>query len=903
VADIFVSYTSRDRAWAEWIGQELEKLGHVPHVDAWEISGGGDIAAWMDERHDKADHILCVVSEIYLSKPYSSWERRSGQWAAQTDRPNFVLPVRIEDCKLRTLLASVKYCDLFGMEELEARARLTEFLKPAGKPTGPVPFPGMKKGDASIDTSPPHVEIAFPGKIDPARKTGTVAISNIPITVPRHFLGRDDDLAAIDKALTSSNGRAAITALHGLRGVGKTTLAAAFAERHGSKYRATWWIRAEAESAMRADLVGLGVRMEWVAADAQEDPALKTVMDRLRDEGDGLLLIYDNANNAREFEKYATHGGFAQIIVTSNAPDWRGVAAPVEIEVWPPEIGADFLIERTGRSEDRSAAVALSEALGGLPLAHEQAAAYCERLGILLSDYASRFGAAPGKYLDDARAAPEQYHNGLTVSKTFALAIEEAAKLHAAAEPLIVYASLLAPEPIPLYLFSEAREVFAEPFASLLKDDSLDEAIATLRAFALVDRESIPDERDPSVMTNCIRLHRLIRQVAILRRSADAQTEIQREWIEGIARAYPEDVFRNPETWPRARRLDIIAMSLVGDSVIILRGAKTAALQVLDRLATYRQSALAAYATARSLFERALAMEEASGPDNHEAAARLNSLGVVLHAQGDFDVARPYFDRALAICEKALGPNHLETAISLNNLGGLLDSQGDFAGARPYYERALAIREKALGRDHPDTATSLNNLGYLLQSQGDFAGARPYYERALAIRETALGRDHLDTGTSVNNLGYLLRVQGHLADARSYYARALDIHEKALGPDHPDVAMCLNNLGALLQRQRDFAGARRYHERSLAIREKALGPDHPDTAVSLNNLGYLLQSQGDLAEARPYHERALDILEKKLGLTHPSTQTVAKNVAFLFDKLELPNEAAAIREKFGIKDE
>jgi hypothetical protein len=77
VADIFVSYTSDDRDWAFWIGQELEKLGHVPRIDAWEISGGGDIAKWMEERHDKADHILCVISTAYLTKPYSSWERRA----------------------------------------------------------------------------------------------------------------------------------------------------------------------------------------------------------------------------------------------------------------------------------------------------------------------------------------------------------------------------------------------------------------------------------------------------------------------------------------------------------------------------------------------------------------------------------------------------------------------------------------------------------------------------------------------------------------------------------------------------------------------------------------------------------------------------------------------------------
>jgi hypothetical protein len=32
VADIFVSYTSDDRDWAFWIGQELLKLGHEAHL-------------------------------------------------------------------------------------------------------------------------------------------------------------------------------------------------------------------------------------------------------------------------------------------------------------------------------------------------------------------------------------------------------------------------------------------------------------------------------------------------------------------------------------------------------------------------------------------------------------------------------------------------------------------------------------------------------------------------------------------------------------------------------------------------------------------------------------------------------------------------------------------------------
>jgi hypothetical protein len=44
------------------------------------------------------------------------------------------------------------------------------------------------------------------------------------------------------------------------------------------------------------------------------------------------------------------------------------------------------LIARTGRAVEREAALALSQALGGLPFAHEQAAAYCERLEISLAD-------------------------------------------------------------------------------------------------------------------------------------------------------------------------------------------------------------------------------------------------------------------------------------------------------------------------------------------------------------------------------------------------------------------------------------------------------------------------------------------------------------------------------------
>lgn len=160
------------------------------------------------------------------------------------------------------------------------------------------------------------------------------------------------------------------------------------------------------------------------AADEKEEPAVAVVLERLRHEGEGILLIFDNAIDASKLKPYLPRGGAAQVLVTSNAHAWRGVAEPVEIRLWPKQIGADYLIARTGREAERAAAEALSDALGGLPLAHEQAAAYCERLDIPLGEYARRFATTPAKYLDDARHASAQYHDGLTVAKTFALAID-----------------------------------------------------------------------------------------------------------------------------------------------------------------------------------------------------------------------------------------------------------------------------------------------------------------------------------------------------------------------------------------------------------------------------------------------------------------------------------------------
>ncbi len=64
VADISSVTSSYVAAWARWIAKELEVLGRVAHVHEWgDQTRRRHLRAWMESRHDAADHVLCVVSD------------------------------------------------------------------------------------------------------------------------------------------------------------------------------------------------------------------------------------------------------------------------------------------------------------------------------------------------------------------------------------------------------------------------------------------------------------------------------------------------------------------------------------------------------------------------------------------------------------------------------------------------------------------------------------------------------------------------------------------------------------------------------------------------------------------------------------------------------------------------
>lgn len=106
-------------------------------------------------------------------------------------------------------------------------------------------------------------------------------------------------------------------------------------------------------------------------------------------------------------------------------------------------------MQRRSGQDDRQAARALAEELGGLPLAIEQAGAYIEATGTPLAEYLALFRSRRSELLGTA-ADPETP----TVAATWKLTFEDLRQRAPAAADLLTIVAFLAPDEIPRQLFA-----------------------------------------------------------------------------------------------------------------------------------------------------------------------------------------------------------------------------------------------------------------------------------------------------------------------------------------------------------------------------------------------------------------------------------------------------------------
>jgi hypothetical protein len=147
---------------------------------------------------------------------------------------------------------------------------------------------------------------------------------------PPGFVPRADLLAMLDAA---GPGVAVVRAVTGMRGVGKTQLAAAYARvKLAEGWDLVAWVNAENPASLTGGLAAVA-EAAGLAGQGGGDPG-RMVRHWLEAGGDRCLLVFDNAADADALRPYLPVAGAARVVVTSNRQSVAELGAPVGVEVF-----------------------------------------------------------------------------------------------------------------------------------------------------------------------------------------------------------------------------------------------------------------------------------------------------------------------------------------------------------------------------------------------------------------------------------------------------------------------------------------------------------------------------------------------------------------------------------------
>jgi tetratricopeptide (TPR) repeat protein len=277
----------------------------------------------------------------------------------------------------------------------------------------------------------------------------------------------------------------------------------------------------------------------------------------------------------------------------------------------------------------------------------------------------------------------------------------------------------------------------------------------------------------------------------------------------------------------------------------------------------------------------ALAAKLPAGDPFDRLRVQLGRLrGVALLDAGDRPGARAVLQTALTLCEETLGPDDADAAALHNMLGIVGKFMGTFDDAAAHYARALEIYEREGG--HPGVIATLHhNLGGLAHSRGDLTTAERETRRALELHTASHGPAHPDTAGDRGQLAAILSELGRHEEAERELRRTADDFAAAYGPDHVEVAIAQTALGAALHRAGRLDEADAAYRQGLAGRERTQGAAHPMLAPTLLNLSALCEQRGNRSEARTFARRAADVLDGAVTADHPHRIAAQQRLAEL----------------------
>lgn len=185
---------------------------------------------------------------------------------------------------------------------------------------------------------------------------------------------------------------------------------------------------------------------------------------------------------------------------------------------------------------------------------------------------------------------------------------------------------------------------------------------------------------------------------------------------------------------------------------------------------------------------QALALAERHDDLNVQASV-YGSLAWVWEYQGKFRRALVYAARGLYISRR-LGDT-LNQGNALNTMSWCAVQLGDFAAAREHSSLALTLHRRH-GHQHGE-AFALRTLGYADQHTGHYDQAVRHYEQAIALFR-GIGYTGA-TAYALNSLGQSYAAIGELNRAREAWREAVELYRRCGDPRADHIVRQLNDLG------------------------------------------------------------------------------------------------------------
>ena len=591
---------------------------------------------------------------------------------------------------------------------------------------------------------------------DQSSSVGRLIFGSRPDVVARERFVERDEHEQLKAVITDPTRHR--TVLLGMRGCGKTQLAASLAKQcEDANWNLVAWINAVSRKSIQSDLVELAKQLGIGTSDhPTQDQVIQSFLSRVKSaEPADRLIVFDNVDDINHLTGLIPSGdGVRVVATTTNDTGWEHQDwTTIKVGMFDRCDSINYLLKVTA-SNDQNAADTLAKRLGDLPLAIAQAAATARDENRSLARYLKRLESRRQK--PNIRAVPGSDYT-VDAAEALLMAVKDTIEglegnTKETARRQLGALALLAESGVPTRWLDPTIEQLDDDESPDTQRDTDEDAHDALTE--LIHRSIVQQSADGTT----IMLHRLRAQVL---RNSWNNNELDDARAAATGLLGSVNISRYPSNDTKARRQE--------------------ALDLVDQLRS-----IGTQEHSQVLFE---------SPHTSEALFQAFS-----HAS---DLGLPYealtLDVAVDTLEGLLGPDHPDTLASRNNLAYAYKSVGRLEEAITHLEQVLTDSIRVLGEDHPLTLTSRNNLAGAYESVARLEEAITLYEQVLPDRIRVLGEDHPNTLTSHNNLAGAYYAAGRLTEAITLYEQVLTDSIRVLGEDNALTKTVRENFEAALR--------------------------------------------------------------------------------------------------------